>query len=664
MNVLLHEQPSSNVIVPDRITETVHVIVERAKIDRKGVFWPLGTNYRQANLSHFESSLGYGSAGILLTLLEYYRLTNDKEVAEILEKGTAWILHQMETVPFQHGYYAGTGGLWYFCNEIEGTFPGICGDWKAKAVESLSGMKVEDASANLASGVAGTIVAAMASLKLESSGCSEKLKPLIDMLVAGTKPTAGGVFWDFSPTSFKPPVGFVNGNAGIDYCLSCLSSHLNVSCDPLLASSLAYADSTFDNSTGNWPDQDATIQFKRIKRSDMEKSMLDGTTDKIAASIKVDDSISWGVGTVGILASRALVAKVQIGTSIGNSALDDSKKSVARLGNVTARELAGLDSSLCFGLPGLILALKALSDETAQPQDSIIKLANEAERILAERKPVVEDDDLSLLTGTCGLAYARLKLLSAGKRHDCLDPLADIPVSKEKRESEKGDIKPMLVKRFPHLSSVPEAGSLLDASCISIDAISKVSDSYVASHPSEPLAKAIAHEVGIYQDLAKINFQNCFWHEVSRQRKFFQGYVEGMDDALLFERFGIDESVTLFELDYDPTVTPVKTTEQPVFLLRLACSRGVFEVKLSQLQYGLITGFKDKGVALEVIHKVIKRVETPNVTQRQLADLSLKMLRAFVQAGYLSPDTPNKLTSWNNRRRLKQIKHNLFPASN
>ena len=128
MSVLLHEQHSQNVIVPDQVTEIVGMIVDRAKVDRKGVFWPLGSNYRQANLTQFEPSLGYGSAGILLTLLEYYRLVGDKDVTEILEKGTAWILNQMKTAPFQHGYYAGTGGLWYFCREIDRAFPGICGD--------------------------------------------------------------------------------------------------------------------------------------------------------------------------------------------------------------------------------------------------------------------------------------------------------------------------------------------------------------------------------------------------------------------------------------------------------------------------------------------------------------------------------------------------------
>jgi hypothetical protein len=63
-----------------------------------------------------------------------------------------------------------------------------------------------------------------------------------------------------------------------------------------------------------------------------------------------------------------------------------------------------------------------------------------------------------------------------------------------------------------------------------------------------------------------------------------------------------------------------------------------------------------------VIREVIQRVETPNVTQRQLAELSLKMVRAFAAAGYLAPDSPNKLEAWVIRKRLKTMRNNLFPV--
>ena len=268
-------------------------------------------------------------------------------------------------------------------------------------------MKVEDAAANLATGVAGTLVAALAVLDIEPSDRLPRLEPTIEMLIAGAKPAPNGIFWDFNPTSFKPPVGFVGGTAGIDYCLAHLRRHLNVSYDALLAGSLAYANSTFDEQFGNWPDQDSTVQFRHIRRPDMEKSMLDGTTDKLAASIKVDDSISWGVGTLGILKARALVAKTCPNTYLGEIARADCTRAIARLNGVSADELAGLDSSIFTGLTGLTLALDSCSEAAFQLPESVANLINLAylkyngNIILSHYYPIIRYRYLTMLRAGC-----------------------------------------------------------------------------------------------------------------------------------------------------------------------------------------------------------------------------------------------------------------------
>src|ERR1017187_1990340 len=130
MNVLVQpEVCSPPASIPANVSETIGLLVDRAKVDRKGVFWPLGINYRQ-DTTRFESSLGYGTPGILLALLEYYRATKDKEIAELIQKGTAWVQNRVKAESFQHGFYTGAGGQWYLWSELEQILPGSVGSWK------------------------------------------------------------------------------------------------------------------------------------------------------------------------------------------------------------------------------------------------------------------------------------------------------------------------------------------------------------------------------------------------------------------------------------------------------------------------------------------------------------------------------------------------------
>lgn len=665
MNSLIQQEDATTQInIPDNVSEVIGQVVDRAKVDRKGVFWGLGLNYRQET-TRFESSLGFGNLGILLTLLEYYRSTKDKEIAELIYKGVAWIQNRIQNTPFQHGLYTGAGGQWYLWREIEQILPDCVGDWKDGARAALTAQTQGEIPASIAFGSAGTIVGALSALQLSAEEEFVYLKPLLEQVIGAARFCPEGVFWDFNTTSILPPLGFLFGNAGMDYCLAHLRQRLNVSYTSLLAGSLARANALFDARLENWPDQDSMSLFKHLSQSEIEKILDKGGKAAAALSTQAEDTLGWGSGLTGLLLSRAALAISYNNNHIYEQALCDCQKAIKRLARVTEEELAGLDSSLQLGLGGTVLSLRAYArrvDRVGLPPlpDGFLQ---KTEALFAVRKPVVENEDLSLLTGTAGLAYVTLKMASKADDRNCLDPLADGLLKSTAIKAPEGELDSLLKRRLPSCGNVEEVKTAFEGSIISLAAVSVAVAGRCTREPTSVLTKAIKHELSLHQQLAQTHFREYFWRELIKRRRFAQAYGEGMNDNLLFERFRIDEGVSLFELDIDPYIRGVLGNGQKLLIIRQVTSQGIFEAKLSALQFALLSGFREGAVALQLIREVIQRVETPNVAQRQLADLALKMVRAFASAGYLISDSPNKIEAWLIRRRLKAMRNNLFPAA-
>lgn len=644
--------------VPAAVTEAVGFLVDRAKVDRKGVFWTVGAQFRQTNPALFENTLGFGTPGILLTLLEYYRRTQQAEIAELLLKGGAWVAHRLQNSAFQHGYYGGTAGLWHLFTELEKDFPGIAPQWFDHAHAALATCIRSHPQGGLVTGVAGTIMGALDALD-RGGHFGPEIQPLLGDLLAAAKPCPEGVFWDFNPTSIRPPAGFLQGNAGVDYCLAHVRNLCGLSYASLLAGSLDYARNLFDPAKGNWLDQDAADRLRQMKPAEVEKMVARGGAEKFARSIRAEDAVGWANGTAGILLARSAVARAYRDTAAGRLAHEDCQRAILRLIRTTDADLERLDGSLLHGLPGLVLALEGCREFLAPPDFAPLEaLRNKLRERLAARRPAIVDEDLALLGGVAGLAYAQM-VTAGSAAGNCLVPLRRRPVADGPTVEQKGDLAPFLERRLPASALRPEVCATASESTISLRTLAAAS---ATAEQDSVLAKAVRHELSLYETLGATRFQEYFWQELVKKAHFAQRYAEGMDEQLLFERFRLDGCATLLELDFDPYARAPQPEGTKLVLLRHVTSGGVLEMKLSALQHALLQGFLAPAVTLDVIRTVIRRVETPNVTQRQLADLARKMVRAFVQSGYLVADSPGKLEAWMIRRRLQEVRKNLFPA--
>lgn len=648
--------------VPVAVSNAVDMLVSRAKSGRSGVFWPVGVNYRQVNPAQFENSLGYGTPGVLLSLLEYYRCTQDKEIADLLHKGLAWVLNKAKLQKFWPGFYGGTAGVWFLCKHEEASFPGVCGPWRDDAREVLAKPVEGDCAANLTWGVGGTLVGAMCALDPTPDDARGLFRPLVTALVAAAKPSPRGVFWDFNPTSIRPPVGFTTGNAGIDYCLIHLR-RLGIAHTALLGGSLAHANTLFDPQAANWLDQDASLAFKRLRPADVERALAKGNVNDLAKAAPPEDSISWGQGTTGVLLSRASVAAAANNLGpLAELARKDCRLAIDRLSRVSEEDLAALDSSLAHGLAGLVGGLDCCLRVLSSPENGALKvLRDRAKVIFDERKAAIEDEDVSLLTGAAGFVYAHCRPLAGMTGPGCLDPLsAHPPVGASPPE---GDLEPFFQRRLPAAAGVLEIRSALTESETSLGGIDIAAADLYQRDPDGVLTKSIRHEASLYDELSRTCFQALFWREAANRACVAREGIVDRDEALLFGRFRVNEAATLFAFDFDPHARCEIPPRSKVYILRNATSTGVVEAKISPLQHALLVGFADGAIALEVIRDVIKRVETPDVTARQLAELSMRMIRGFLQGGGIVPAPANALSGWLVRKRLGKTRKVLFPQA-
>jgi hypothetical protein len=358
------------------------------------------------------------------------------------------------------------------------------------------------------------------------------------------------------------------------------------------------------------------------------------------------------------------VADAFRGHPLVETCLADCRRAIERLARATEAELTGLDPCLQNGLAGIALAAKAYQATGAAAHHS---LPAEFElRVIAHlerRSETAGSDDLSLLTGAAGLAYAWLKLDSASPEVSCLNPIS--PSAESCAAPAKGEeaLPVVIERRLPRTAVLMAGESSLNIVDISLSAIEQATADYRAKQAAALEVKAADYELGLHRQLAEIpSFRHHLFREAYKRMRFAQSYGEGMNDTLLLERFRLDEDATLMELEFDPSDAAPEIKPEKTLVIRYRGSHGILDAKLSTLQQGLLERFRTPAVVIEAIGDVIERVQTPHVTQRQLAGLALKQIRAFVAAGYLFPETPGKIRSALIRKRWRRARMNLFPA--
>ncbi len=655
----------TDMTLPQSIHDQIGQIVQFAKVNRNGVYWNPPKAHQQANADIHQSSLGNGTAGILLTLLEYYRITQDETVLELLEKGLVWLKHELASKPFAHGFYLGSTGIVFAIAAIEEIL-GEKSQITQLILEKLNNADLDTLNPlNLSNGVSGTLVGLMA-LGVEHELLSVPLKKLFQNLLSNAKPSQNGVYWDYQQTSLSAPCGFALGNAGAEYCMAHVAKRFGLTCPPLLKGSLNHVEKQFDHSLGNWPDNDAPNQLSRIDFNTSEKVLNSKDVSTFVAKIQPEDNLDWGGGTMGILLSRLSLIDATTDPQIISDCKRDIERVVSRIASVEKDSLLALGSGIYTGLPGFFLSMNSVKEHPALK--GLIhwnQLHEKVQSVLFELNDGASSEDLSLFSGLSGNLYAQMISSGAQPSHCIVDPC-----SSTKDESSAHAAKIDTIRWTP--ASLPQAcaisGFVDRMNSVDIISLKTVRDSIETVVQDENISEnrrmAVAREIELHEMASSTNYLKYFLQEVSKARRFQLNYSEGMDDSILFSKFILDASVSLHQLSFNPQSDDIDSNTDPTLLLRKCSSVGVWEAPVSQLQFAVLEAFEKEVYSLDAIKSVVERVDTPGVTQQQLASFCLKTVRAFIQEGHLSPEGNSPFLSVINRTKLKKIRRLLLPSEN
>jgi len=638
-------------------------IVSRALTDHDGVFWSLKPDY-SSEAETLEGSLGFGTAGILMSLLELHRIEPDRPTERLLLRGGEWLIAHLRKRGFQHGFYAGSAGIWYVLHQLGQNLNGLDPKWKDVMHDQLASVTKSDTAAGLINGAGGSLLGTL--LLIGESKMTAAEDSLVSCLLAGTKLHPQGVFWDFNPTSVRPPVGFTQGNAGVDYVLAGLRQLRRKESGSLLAGSLQYADSLFNSSAGNWLDYDCSVAVKGLDQEAILSRVERGKFSRGACCTVPENSIAWAGGTCGLLVSRLVLRRLHAGHAVGESAERDCERALKRLAAVSAAELEQLDSSVLHGLPGVFLSLQETLPYLDDQEKKVVTTLIDRSRSIVESRPLrVEHEDLSLFTGLAGLIHAKLAHSGHSLTSHLLSPLSaalahsDPPAAANPSEL---DLTPFVARRLPVLKSTARLAAAQLPPVVNLPSIRSVVDGRW-QRMTDAEKRVIDYQLDLHETLSRSEFQALFWRELECQMRFSRFYDEGMDDTLLLERFELSQAVTLLPLDFDPHPESTETLSSSHLILLYQTSRGVIELKLSELQFALLQEFENGAWAVQAIATVIRRVDSAEVTQRQLAELAKQQIRSFAREGYLETAKTPRTRKWLRQSALKKEQRRLFPAA-
>jgi hypothetical protein len=650
---------SPRATLPPCVHDAIDLIVQHAKVDRHGAYWPASTAFRGANADSIPLSLGYGTSGILLTLLEFHRHTEDREIAELVQRGIAWVQQRLTKEGVSHGLYLGTPGIWYLLQRCEGEFPGMVDRWQPAAIDALRGAKPAIA-ASMAAGCAGTIAGVLGGLELPGDECARIVHPLRQRLSGLSAIAENGVHWDWTPTSMQAPLGYLFGNAGVEYALAHAALVLGERYTSAILGSLARASALYDRPANNWPDFETAPGLREADQAAIDR-ILDAVENDVVETCRPVFSFAWGSGTAGILLGRVALETAFADSEVAPAARAQSMQAVQALERMAGASHADLDGSIQHGWAGIALACDAAARRNASIGDRLVRMAELCRARLSETMPASPRGDLSLLTGIAGAAYA---LMVDRNEASCVDPLANPSRDSGQPSFREVSARESLALRMPACAALDSVATGLNARPITLAAVAELAGLMGSAPIASDVAQACRQrEVDMQQALARTNFRERFWRELAAKRRYARAYGEGLDDNVLFGCFRIDRAAMVIALQFDPaTRTPLPAGES-VEVLRLQCSTGIIEAKLSSLQAALLREFGDGAVTLQAIGAVIDRVQTPDVTQRQLATLALRLVRGFIQGGQLVPVKTGALRRWVSRRQLEGVRRNLFPVA-
>ena len=465
------------------IHENINLIVERANSCQEGVYWNTGNQSKIDSILSF--SIGDGNAGILLTLLDYYKLSLDSSIKELLLQGAEWLSTQTRKFPPHNGFYRGSGGVWFLFNEIERVFPDVCGSWKKNMEDFFAkNDSVSSGLANINSGICGTIITVLSLMDSDHELFDKVLQRCVESLLISIKLSDSGLYWDFTNTSTAPLVGFLYGVAGVDYTLAHLQQFHSKTFSRIIGASLNFSREFFCDREGTWENSDLGNYFNIPNEMQVHRLMLKGDLEALL-SLHSDESLryplGWSSGLSGIIESRDIVEQVYKADRIAEVAREDIVRAEEFIKCVEINHNEINDYSIISGLSGMALTLpRHIRSECKE----IDRFTDKISSRINTKRAQINNENLSFFTGVAGLCYAQMGLANNPQGKNVLDPLSfGVPVDDDKEDQ---SIDLFTQKNLKYTSSILDLTEPLKMNPISLALVRNL---------TEPLTKKKENEI-------------------------------------------------------------------------------------------------------------------------------------------------------------------------
>jgi len=436
-------------------------ILNAVQIDKNGMYWEISTfnGLSKSYENRISENIYDGNAGVLVFLMEFYKLSGNQYLLPIIESSLSWlIIYCKEHPTTNYAFYTGRGGVCYvFTKAFE-----LFGDYKYldEAISLMDGCTNEDAlkwnngNFDLLSGISGTLLALLHLYnQTKNEALIKKMSILLNLIIDRFKYNKqGGISWNRSFYTMNSLCGFSHGAAGIAWVLYEIATYFS---DDNLKN-LAYLTSIYEQSwfcktTGNWPDLRTGIYDEQEINKALEK--IKEKKDSNFKDITYMSAWCHGAPGIGIARLRMFqLTNVEQFFSEAEIAMRTTLKSVEDIDDRT-------NFSLCHGVGGncYLLSLFSKFDNYSNKQDVIKGLQRSLQAAIEQRKKIgyyrsgiLRNTDLidrGLFNGSAGVGYFILFSSTKSMGMDILCP----KVHAEKRTSRNLDIKNVYHKFFENL---------------------------------------------------------------------------------------------------------------------------------------------------------------------------------------------------------------------
>ena len=196
-------------------------LIQKAKCGQDGIYWRINDSGRLYNdyYNRPDPSIYHGVGGILLFILEVFRINKEIKYFNLLTECSSWLFNQCILRPAP-GFYNGCSGILYIFLEIfQSTGDSRFLEWSNKILQAKRNTTEPLHTNGLFNGLAGE---SLGLLKLFSLNSDPRILTLIEnnieILFDRAKITDNGIYW-YDPMIGINNLSFISGNLGIAHTL-------------------------------------------------------------------------------------------------------------------------------------------------------------------------------------------------------------------------------------------------------------------------------------------------------------------------------------------------------------------------------------------------------------------------------------------------------------